>query len=293
MRSASLLLAMAAVILVVAACSDRNAPDEAEPQKPTAAEARPQPSVSENISTAVSSKPTPNLPSDENREKQQIKQLLAEIRQQSNPGAFAKSKWPEFWQPAFDQPWMAKDGKSFNQIIEGFAAGQQPSFNQILKDGSEPWAGDPELKTSAIALATLSASVFSAPTSENSVPASDLPQLVGAKRDQMPPTVGDVMVYRIIAETAAFLESRPKMPDAQLPSWVGMTQAKNPLYRLMALEVFGKFDSTPEQAQAFYSKYLSETETGINQAFARSLSGREDEWAASVLPQVQAKIPQN
>jgi hypothetical protein len=293
MRAASLLLTLMAVILVMAACSDRKEPDEAKPQKPTAAEAQPQPSVNENKSTTVLSKPSPTLPSGEERERQQIKQLLSEIRQQSNPGAFAKSKWSEFWKPAFDQPWSSKDGKSLNQIIEGFAAGQQPGFNQVLKDGGEPWASDPELKTSAVALATLSASVFSAPTSENSVPASDLPQLVGANRDRMPPTVGDVMVYRIIAETSAFFESRPKMPEAQLSSWVGMSQAKNPLYRLMALEVFGKFDATPEQAQAFYSKYLSETETGINQALAKSLSGRGDEWAVSVLPQVQAKIPKN
>jgi len=292
MRAASLLLTLMAVISM-AACSDRKKPDEVEPKMHPDAEAKPQPSVSANKSTTVLSKPPPILASGENRERQQIKQLLSEIRQQSNPGAFAKSKWPEFWRPAFDEPWSSKDGKSLNQIIEGFAAGQQPGFNQVLKDGGEPWASDPELKTSAMALATLSASVFSAPTSGNSVPASDLPQLVGANRDRMPPTVGDVMVYRIIAETSAFLESRPKMPKEQLSSWVGMAQAKNPLYRLMALEVFGKFDATPEQTQAFYSKYLSETEIGINQALAKSLSGREDEWAASVLPQVQAKIPRN
>jgi len=293
MRVPSLLLTSIAAVLIMSACSDQKKPDEVEPPMPSEVQAQPQPIDSEKESTAVSSTPTPIPPSGEERERQQIRQLLMEIKQQSNPGAFAKSKWTEYWQPAFDQPWISNDGKSFNQIIESFAQGQELGFNQILKEGSEPWASDPELKTSAVALAALSASVFSAPTSDNLVPASDLPQLVGGNLDRMPPTVGDVMVYRIIEETSAFLESRPKMPDAQLSSWVAMTQAKNPLYRLMALKVFGKFDATPEQSQAFYSKYLDETELGINQALVRSLSGREDEWAASMLPQVQAKLPQN
>lgn len=293
MRLTSLQLALLALVLVMAACSDQKQPDEAESPTPAKAEPQPKPIVSAKESTAASSKPTPIPPTGEEREKQQVRQLLTEIKRQSNPIAFAKSKWSEYWKPAFDQPWTSKDGKSFNQIIESFAEGQQPGFNEILREGGEPWASDPDLKTSAVALATLSASVFSAPTSENPVPASDLPQLVASNRDRMPPTVGDVMLYRIIAETSAFLESRPKMPDAQLASWVDMTQAKNPLYRLMALEVFGKFDATPEQAQAFYSRYLGETDPGINQALARSLSGRGGEWAASVLPQVQAKLPQN
>jgi hypothetical protein len=226
-------------------------------------------------------------------DKQQYLEFLNEMKSRPDPVVFLESRWSEIWEPTFDVRWSPSDMKTLSQLINDLESGSETSFNQIVKERKEPWAKDLESRKSAITIAAACAAIFSTPPADDIVPAAELPRLFNKYRDQMPPTAGDVMICKMIAETSALFEGRPQIPEGRAEAWNELASAKNPLYRLIALKIFRSFQVSQKQAETFYSMYLNETEEGINKALVNALSTRNDPWAAETVVKVQEKIRPN
>jgi hypothetical protein len=226
-------------------------------------------------------------------EKQQHVVFLNEIKSRPDPVGFLESHWSEIWNPIFDEQWSSANEKTLSQMITSLESGNEVSFNLLLKESKEPWANNPESRKSAITIATAFAAIFSTPTTDKFVPAAELPRLFSKYRNQMPPTFGDVLICKMIIETSAFHESRPKMPDGSAVAWNELAKSKNPLYRLIALRIFRNFEVSQSEAETFYSAYFEESEEGVNRALLTALSTRSDLWTAKVISKIQAKILPN
>ncbi len=251
--------------------------------------------TSVNVSTGEQNTPirTSGPKSEGIDEKQQHMEFLNEMKARPDPVAFLESSWNEIWRPNFDQQWASVDKTTLSQLIDSLESGTEMSFNRILKEGKEPWTRDPESRKSAVTIAAACAEIFSMPPTDKRVHAAELPILLSKYSNQMPPTSGDVMICSMILETSAFFEGRPKIPDGRADAWNQLASSKNPLYRLIALKVFGSFEVSQTQAKKFYSAYLEESEEGINKALVTALSTRNDPWAAETILKAQEKIGPN
>lgn len=274
--------------IVIVGCSEQKKSEPKAPSdNPQSADENPSP-AEQNAPARISALKPNGL-----NEKQQHMDFLNEMKSRPDPVAFLESHWSEIWNPIFDERWSSADKKTLSQLITSLESGNEVSFNLLLKESKEPWANNPESRKSAITIATAFAAIFSTAITDEIVPAAELPRLFSKYCNQMPPTSGDVMICKMIIETSAFLESRPKMPDGSAVAWNEMARSKNPLYRLMALRIFRNFEVSQSEAETFYSAYFEESEEGINKALLTALSTRSDLWTTEVISKVQAKIPPN
>jgi hypothetical protein len=184
----------------------------------------------------------------------------------------------QYWVEEMDEsPTSLFPNKSTAQILEELVSPKRKDIRSILESSDNVFAVNPDARKAVLVRSGLYA------------------VLVGEKGESeaRPATAGDVLTYMMIDDAVRAFDLSSPLTDEQTSSWESLAQASNPVYRLIALNVFKRFSATPEQAKAFYSKYLAETEPGINQMLTENLAARGDDWAFLMLRQVQAKIPQN
>jgi hypothetical protein len=239
--------------------------------------------VTTPLSAQNAPKPNPEL--------DRVKGMLADLAGSGYAPAKVAQYWNGLWRPAFDRPWVSKSGRNTSQLLTGLVDKQEHPLHRILKGGEEDWAKDSNLKNSVIGLQVLCAAIFTDGARVNPNAPAQFPSLLASRQDAMPITLGDVITCRIVEDTLILAQTHPVLPPEQTAVWVRLAQAKNPLYRLIAVRGFAYFTTTPEQAQAFYTALGSESEPGINKAMMPSLSGRKEQWAVTMVPQVKAKVP--
>lgn len=213
-----------------------------------------------------------------------------EVQSHSDPIALLESRWSSMWHPSFDEPWTSPDNKSLSQLLIDINSGIEPGIGDTLHEKKEPLATDPQLRKSAMMISLAFVAAFSTPTDDEIEPTVHLPRLLSKYCNLMPPTTGDVITCKSIMEATASIEGRPRIPSGVAANWNEFAKAKNPLYRLMALKVFRKFEVTQEEAETFYSAYFDEQEVGINKALVTALSTRSDAWSLEAIAKVKAKI---
>jgi len=96
--------------------------------------------------------------------------------------------------------------------------------------------------------------------------------------DQLPPSKGDVVIYFAFYEGSSFDKCSKEFWHASAASWKKMLTAKNPVYRLIALERAGYFEKDRKNLLQTYERGLKEQNT-IFQSVAlsglRQLGGKE------------------
>jgi len=228
------------------------------------------------------------------RQKKRLQELLTEVEAARDPSTVVIRKWPECWNPAFNEAWpFTNEVTNISQLLERLEANSasgQSGVSEAIQKGQDKWTKDPEQRIAANSLCILGAALFAQPSEVNPNPSAKLPLLFTSRENELPVTVGDVVSYQAIEESARLQDSMQKLSDGDLQTWIDLGKAANPVYRLMAVNVFSKYDTTPDQANAFYSTYLNESEPAINEALYYSLGQRDDSIAKKLLPQIQAKM---
>ena len=253
----------------------------AGPQHPQAKEEASEVYIPNNI------KPKPT----DDEVKQSVKKFLVNMRKSGNLTKFAFNEWDNHWIPEFNKP-LGKKEDAVSLELANFTNGVIPSLAVALSKSQEDWMQDNEMRKSAIILMGLT-SVFAERTSLNEkggASAGDLPLLIGKHRDRMPPTTGDFILLRIAGETKKLLEHFPNLTESQFSKWAIFAKAQNPIYRMIALDLFEEFDATPNQSKLFYESFEEESEVGILKKLNQDLVGVEEEWAKLLIQKTEGKL---
>jgi hypothetical protein len=235
------------------------------------------------LSAQNAAKPNPEL--------DRMNSMLADLAGSGYSSAKIAQYWNGLWRPAFDRPWVSKSGRTTSQLITGLVNNQEHPLHLILKKGEEDWAKDSSLKNSVVGLHVLCSAIFTSAAAVNPNAPAQFPSLLASRQDATNITLGDVITCRIVEDTLTLAQTHPVLPSEQTAAWVRLAQAKNPLYRLIAVRGFAYFTTTPEQAQMFYAALTNESEPGINKAMMPSLTSRTEQWATTMSSQVKAKLP--
>lgn len=223
--------------------------------------------------------------------KRSVKQFLVSMRKSENLAEFAFEEWDNYWIPKFNEP-LEKPNDQISLVLKNYTDNLIPDLAIALSKSREDWMQDDEMRKSAIILMGL-ASAFSGEDGKNEQgksSAGDLPKLIGKYQNRMPPTTGDLLLLRIAGVTKLLLESSPDLTENQFLEWRTFSEAKNPIYRMIALDLFGNFDTTLDQARDFYESYEQETEVGILKKLNHDLMTFDGEWVKALMKNTKAKL---
>lgn len=229
-------------------------------------------------------------PADDNV-KRTVKEFLVSMRKAENLVDFSFEQWDEHWIAEFDEP-LEKSSSEISQDLEKYADNLMPDLAMALPQSKEEWMKDDEMRQSAIILMGL-VSTFIGDKTENSDggnTAGNLPELIGGNQNRTPPGFGDLLLLRIVAVSKLLLEHSPNMTEAQFSDWSVFAEAQNPIYRMIALDLFGSFQSTAEQEKLFYESFGNESERGILKKMNQNLRAVEEEWAQALSRDIADKL---
>jgi hypothetical protein len=114
-----------------------------------------------------------------------------------------------------------------------------------------------------------------------------LPVAIGELAKNSTPTRGDVFLFEIFDDAFVEMGNTHEVSPADWQAWVNMTQAQNPIHRLLALRTFRKVSTDSSQWLDFYGNYVAEQDHAILAELITHLfeSGKPD--AAKVLTGLQ------
>jgi hypothetical protein len=91
---------------------------------------------------------------------------------------------------------------------------------------------------------------------------AELPAFL-TRAGSLPPTKGDVVVFRAFSDGLLFLEHPAILNDGQFNGWLQLATARNPVYRLIAVRTFNSVSSDLAQRSAVYRRLLNDSDPAI------------------------------
>jgi len=91
---------------------------------------------------------------------------------------------------------------------------------------------------------------------------AELPAFL-TRAESLPPTKGDVVVFRALADGLLFLEHPAVLTDGQFNGWLQLATARNPVYRLVAARTINSVSSDLAQRSAVYRRLLNDSDPAI------------------------------
>lgn len=178
--------------------------------------------------------------------------------------------WRSTWVPSFDQPLGSSNSNPRNlpDIFKSLCS-DSTSFIDTLRSNQTSTLATVEEKEAGYAMILLSSLAAMSNGSE-------LSDMLASRANALPICKGDLVVYLALSDSVKNIP-----PTAVLENWIGMTEASNPVYRLIALEAGIRaqpsFARTMSQEypkaediakinsakMAFYERYTNETDPVI------------------------------
>lgn len=168
--------------------------------------------------------------------------------------------WTESWHPGFDAP---LESASSPEVASGQTV--PPEIMEHLSDTTSAaelfakdqagFVSDRKEFEAAYALTLIASSVCMGSGAE-------LPAFL-PRAGSLPPTKGDVVVFRALADGLLFLEHPAVLTDGQFNGWLQLATARNPVYRLIAARTINSVSSDLAQRSAVYRRLLNDSDPAI------------------------------
>lgn len=175
--------------------------------------------------------------------------------------------WTEFNLPAFDRSLSSASNPQIgsgkllpSELIAMMEQGQAP-------DASLSFAKQPNEKD-AVEMLQMLASMSGA------VGGNHLPGLLEERANQLPPTNGDVALYAAV--TRGIQEMNPSTNRPYLELWQPLADAKNPVYRLLAVQAVNRSISSNARGISTEDRRFSVADAPAKVAFLRPFLAEQD-----------------
>lgn len=193
---------------------------------------------------------------------QEVANIINKVQQNPASIKIAKEELANLWSKDLHREWRpdnSQDGPS--NLLAALAQGGGVSYNKDVSQASGIFAGNDDLRARSISFSVSCVSLFLR-EAEVSGAAQSFPDVVSPYIDGQIKE-GDILIYQIVDSAALLFEHRPNLNEVEVKKWVEMANAENPIYRLMAVNLFSRFNATPEQANHFYSCFDEEHDAAI------------------------------
>lgn len=250
------------ITIVCSGCSkspdESTAADTPDPkEKATAMPPSPAPAAAAPV-------PTPgiaNAPLDPMRKRvaARFEKWFGAMQQEAMPIAKARIAWRESWLGSYDQALVSSSNPRVQQGAESppeLLEIKPPSKPYVLQiaEGKFDLAANEQEQESMTCLHMLLAGVMLQGGYQ-------LPELLNERFDELPPNRGDLLTFQLMQDAVQLREraGSPITPD-QAAAWERMSQAKNPIYRQLALKVYPRLAATNEAVLKFLQACNGETD---------------------------------
>jgi hypothetical protein len=268
-----LALCAAVAVAVLAGCDRRFKTAESVPERPPlptkgAEQSLPPTPVPATPSVAAAT-PQPPMPqpTPANDAKTSISRVRARLKAEfgTQPAdlkntAKLHAVWSESWHPGFDAhlesvalPEVGSGQVLPPEIMEHLS--DTTSAAELFAKDQAGFVSDRKEFEAAYALTLIASSVCMGSGAE-------LPAFL-TRAGSLPPTKGDVVVFRALADGLLFLEHPAVLTDGQFNGWLQLATARNPVYRLLAARTVNSVSSDLAQRSAVYRRLLNDSDPAI------------------------------
>jgi hypothetical protein len=200
--------------------------------------------------------------------KSEIRNYFSNISTVTNIVELNKALLTAVWSPSFDTPLSSLSkgqlkGKLLpveivaSAVVKGEARELQHQLFSNLTAGTNPLIATQSEVNAYTGLSAVISDVFN-----NSV-SSSLPKLLESRGKELPPTKGDLVIFRIMVTMDRMPDPFESLTDQSMQSWIDLAGSRNSIYRLIAAQAFHKLVSNPQELTLFYSEYASESDPYI------------------------------
>lgn len=224
------------------------------------------PSMPSSTSSAPQSSPRqPSIPTDDvqasmKRVRSRLKEEFGNPSSGQNDIVKLRSAWNETWHSTFDvilesasSPVVASGQVVPPEILEHLK--NTASYAELFANDEAGFKSDPKEYEAAYALTLIASSACLGTGAE-------LPTFLN-RAGTLPPTKGDVVVFRALGDGLLYLEHPTVLNDAQFNGWLQLVTARNPVYRLIAARMFNSVSSDMAQKSTLYRQLLNDADPMI------------------------------
>jgi len=177
-----------------------------------------------------------------------------------NDIAKLRSAWNETWHTAFD---VMLDSASAPAVVSGQVVPPEilahlkdtALYAESLSNDEAGFVSDRMEFEAAYALTLIATSACLGSGAE-------LPAFLN-RAGTLPPTKGDVVIFRALGDGLLYLEHPAVLNDSQFNGWLQLITARNPIYRLIAARTFNSVSSDLGQKSVVYRQLLNDTDPVI------------------------------
>lgn len=167
----------------------------------------------------------------------------------------------------FDHPELYKQA-AMEELATALKGESPLSLRDELHDPNSRWNEDPTLKGAVVGrLALLTGLIGGAGESYPIIP-----ELFLNRSHQNNPTTEDALTLRIVDLASTISEQKIAVSPGEFKVWEDLAGSPNVCHRQIALLLFGSLRPTSEQAEQFFSKYLSESDVNIAEKFITTVA---------------------
>lgn len=199
-------------------------------------------------------------------------------------GAF-ESAWKGVWDGSMSDELEGDDevlyGLRLSDEIVNFQQQESDSVLEVLRSGRNIGDFDPSKAVTMV-------SIFGGLALDQDT-AKSMPALLSLTANRLPPSKGDLLLYKIAHDIAAITEPVGPFSDEEAKQWEALAQARNPTYRMIALKMFGRLCSEREREQSFLKKYLGETDFVVGSALIEETRRMPSEMRQEILRAFKAE----
>ncbi|MFZ1219870.1 MAG: hypothetical protein WAO00_11285 [Chthoniobacterales bacterium] len=198
--------------------------------------------------------------------------------------------WHEAWQPSFDARLESASAPKIagGEIVPPEILAQlndtTPSAELFAKDEAV-FVDDRKEFEAAYALTLIASSICMGTGAE-------LPAFLN-RAASLPPTKGDVVVFRAIGDGLLVLEHPSVLDNTQFASWEQLATAPNAVYRLLAARTFHLVSSDLAQRSALYRRLLGDSDPTIARIAVTAVSRYVTSETSAALSDFRARQSRN
>jgi len=221
------------------------------------------PSLASSMPQSTPRKPatsTDDVQDSMKRVRSRLKEEFGNSSASQNDIAKLRSAWNKRWHRAFDvmlesasSPTVASGQVVPPEIVEHLK--DTASYAELSANDEAGFKSDPMEFETAYALTLIAISTCLGTGAE-------LPTFLN-RAGTLPPTKGDLVVFRALGDGLLYLEHPAVLNDAQFNGWLQIVTARNPVYRLIAARMFNSVSSDLGQKSALYRQLLNDTDPVI------------------------------
>ena len=213
-------------------------------------------------SEPLTSRPTPSddAQASTKRVRTRLQQELARRSPEMSEIAKLHEQWGKTWNPSFDAPLASAFSPEVTngQIVPPEIVAHindNVSMLELFAKDQVDFVSDRREFEAAYALTLIASSACMKI-------GGGIPAFLN-RAGSLPPTKGDLVVFRALNDGLLFLENPVVLNDAQFNGWQELATARNPTYRLIAARTFHLVSSDLAQRSVVYRRLLQDSDPAI------------------------------